>query len=131
MAHIHHHAHRAGPAAPSEFAAVGLAPLGAAAGTPAAVGSPTKDEAPRLAGTAGFRDQGKADNPDSEATPTAEQQAADAKRFATLRARLALAGWALSGTPAGTFHATRWGMVRELASLDAVVEFTDRVGAAR
>ena len=55
------------------------------------------------------------------------------KIFATLRARLALAGWSLIRTcPTDgpvLYIAVRWGMPRELVSLDAVTEFADRVGA--
>ena len=140
MDHHHHNAHRAGLAAP-ERARVNpadLASLGAAAAAPAGLSPPPhKDEAHRLAGAAGFRDQGGADSPDSAATPADDQAgAADAKRFATLRARLALAGWALTRNEAGdcpaTFYASRWGKatpdLRDLATVEA---FADRVGAPR
>ncbi len=66
---------------------------------PRACQGPPRNEEPTeaLAGTGGFGDQGKTRNSDSESTPATEQQgAADSKRFATLRARLALAGWTLT-----------------------------------
>jgi hypothetical protein len=60
-------------------------------------------------------------------------QAESDKAFATLRARLALAGWSLLRTSSedgpAVFFACRWNMPRELASLEAVAEFADRVGA--
>jgi hypothetical protein len=65
----------------------------------------------------------------------AATEQADSKRFAGLRARLALAGWVLSRTSADdgpvVFFATRWNMPRELPGLDAVAAFADRVGAPR
>lgn len=100
---------------------------------PAAAG-PTaghKDEARELGSGAGFRGQGTADEGDFPGAAPVEQD--DDKRFATLRARLALAGWVLTRTSAAdgpvVFFATRWNMPRELASLDAVESFADRVGA--
>ena len=58
---------------------------------------------------------------------------ADEKRFATLRARLALCGWVLSRSDAAdspvVYAATRWNKPRELASLAAVAAFADHVGA--
>jgi len=103
---------------------------------PRACQGPPRNEEPTeaLAGTGGFGDQSKTRNSDSESTPVTEQQgAADAKRFVTLRARLALAGWTLSRSSAvdglAVFLACRWNMPRELASLDAVAAFADRVGA--
>ena len=57
------------------------------------------------------------------------------KLFATLRARLALAGWSLDRTRPTDgpvlYIAARWGMPRELVSLDTVAEFADRVGASQ
>jgi hypothetical protein len=60
---------------------------------------------------------------------------AETKRFATLRARCALAGWSLieprpAAQPAA-FLATRWGMARSLPDLDAVEGFLERIGAGR
>ena len=55
------------------------------------------------------------------------------KASATLRARLALRGWALSRTYCAdhpvVFFATRWNMPRDLAILEDVAAFADRVGA--
>lgn len=89
-----------------------------------------------LAGAGGIRGQLKNQLADS-AYPQAGGQPAtcDEKRFSTLRAVLALAGWALTRTDASdgpaTYSAARWNMARELASLDAVAEFADRVGVTR
>lgn len=59
---------------------------------------------------------------------------ADRKAFQTLRARLALAGHALSRTDSSdgpcSYFVTRWGMVRELRDLDAVKRFAAQVGAS-
>ena len=140
MRHHHHHgAHAPGLAAPELActAADGLAPLGTPGAAPAGLSLAHKDEAHRLAGAAGFRGQGTADNPDcaQSAHPVHHEQPTgdDAKRFATLRARLALAGWTLtrhdaSGGPV-SFYACRWNMPRELADLAAVEAFADCVGA--
>jgi hypothetical protein len=59
----------------------------------------------------------------------------EAKRFATLRAKCALAGWSLieprpASQPAA-FLATRWGMARSLPDLDAVEAFLEQIGAGR
>ena len=88
---------------------------------------PQKGECPELAGGGALKQQSKASTPDC-AKPTAE-----CKQLATLRARLALAGWVLNSIAVEdgsvTFSASRWGMTRDLASLDAVAVFADRVGA--
>ena len=65
-----------------------------------------------------------------------EQSADDGKRFATLRAHLALKGYSLSRThgddgpvlAAVCFHVNRWGMVRELRDIAAVRAFAVAVG---
>jgi hypothetical protein len=111
--------------------AAGLPSLGAAGAAAAGLTARHKDEARELGSGAGFRGQGTADGADSPGAAPDEQ--CDGKRFATLRARLALRGWVLTRTSAAdglvVFFATRWGMPRELASLDAVAAFADRVGA--
>jgi hypothetical protein len=57
----------------------------------------------------------------------------DNKAFATLRARLALAGYALSRSDPTdgplVFFAARWGLVRELRDLAEATDFAERVGA--
>lgn len=57
---------------------------------------------------------------------------AEEKAFQTLRARLALAGHALSrmddGDGPSTYYVTRWGLVRELRDLGAVEAFAKQVG---
>lgn len=90
-----------------------------------------KDEPLRLAGREG---SGKITNNTRDcADALGPAQADPEKTFATLRARLALAGWSLLRTsiadgPA-VYIACRWNMPRELASLQDVAEFADRVGA--
>ena len=61
-----------------------------------------------------------------------EQPADDGKRFATLRALLALKGYGLSRTVADDgpvcFFVNRWGMARELCDIAAVHAFAESVG---
>lgn len=52
-----------------------------------------------------------------------------AKTRATIAASLALRGFALHATDAGTFIVSKWNQARELPSLDAVDDFARRVGA--
>lgn len=63
-----------------------------------------------------------------------EQSTDNGKRFATLRAHLALKGYSLHRTTADDgpvcFYVTRWGMARELRDLAAVARFLDQVGGA-
>ena len=126
MAHDHHNAHAAGLAAPESVRVdhVGLATLGPAGVAPAGLSPPQKDESPGLAGGGAIDGQGQGDTLDCA------DAAAQRKRFTTLRARLALAGWVLTATPHspyGAFTVTRWGMVRDLATLADVAVFTNRV----
>ena len=104
-------------------AASGPAPHGAA---PAGLSQPpTSDNARWQAGE--VERQETADNADCA------DAAAQRKRFNTLRARLALAGWGLTSTPNnphGAFTISRWGMTRDLLDLAAVARFADRVGVA-
>ena len=114
----------------------GLAPAGSPGAAPAGLIPPHKDEAHRLAGAAGLRDQDNADSPDCADDLAGDQPGAiDCKRFATLRARLALVGWGLIRTDpsdgAPSYFATRWNMPRELVGLAAVESFADRVGAPK
>ena len=93
--------------------------------------APTNEDARLLPGST---DQDKSASPDSAGPQADEQLGADnGKRFSTLRARLALAGWELSKANAGdaldVFYASRWNMARELHGLAAVATFADRVGA--
>lgn len=57
---------------------------------------------------------------------------ADDKQFATLRARLALAGHVLSrSNPTDgeiRYFSSPWGMTREFRDLDAVAAFLDQIG---
>ncbi len=124
-AHHHHRADAPSQTAPECAASpAGLAPHGAA---PAGLSPPQKDKCPELAGGGALKGQGKANTADCADTT------AECKSLATLRARLALAGWALTATPDnphGAFTVSRWGMVRDLIDLASVASFTDRVGAA-
>ena len=95
---------------------------------------PHKDDDPKLAGDGVVKEHGKANSREYADQQADDQQGAtDGKRFSTLRARLALAGWELSKTPAvdapDVFYASRWNMARELHGLAAVATFADRVGA--
>jgi len=67
-------------------------------------------------------------------SPTFEQLADDGKRFATLRAHLALRGYSLHRTAADDgplcFYVTRWDMARELRDLAAVARLLDQMGGA-
>lgn len=102
-----------------------LAPLGTAAAR--AVVTPTSGKAPDAVNVGG---------PVQTETqcPIFEQPAHDGKRFATLRAYLALKGYSLHRTAAGDgpvcFYITRWGMARELRDLAAVARFLDQAGGA-
>ena len=64
-----------------------------------------------------------------------EQVSADQKRFVNQRALLALAGYALTRSNESdggvTYFASRWGMVRALATLVDVASFAARVGATK
>ena len=51
----------------------------------------------------------------------------DSKRFATLRAQLALKAYSLVQLQAGSYLVGRWGSSRELADLSAVEQFLQRV----
>ena len=135
----HHNAHRAGLAAPERARVnpAGLASLGAAVAAAAGL-SPPQVGAPPAGGNGEGRgrDQGKADTLDcADHLACIQPGVTDRKRVATLRARLALAGWGLIRTDPGdgapVYFATRWNMPRELRDLAAVEAFADRVGAAR
>lgn len=104
---------------------VDLPPLGAAAAR--AVVTPTSEKAPDAANVGG---------PVQTKTqcPIFEQPNDDGKRFATLRAHLALKGYSLHRTAADDgpvcFYVTRWGMARELRDLAAVAQFLEQVAGA-
>lgn len=125
---VHHHgAYAPGLVTPDLAHQVdaGLAPLG----TPAAhaLVTRTKEKAPDAANVEG---------PVQTETQCLifEQPADYCKRFATLRAQLALKGHSLSRTHADDgpvcFHVNRWGMVRELRDIAAVRAFAQQVGAS-
>lgn len=103
---------------------VDLAPLGAAAAH--AVVTPTSEKAPDAANVGG--------PVQTEAQCLIFGQTTDdGKRFATLRALLALKGHVLSRTHGDDgpvrFYVTRWGLVRELPDIAAVRAFAEQVGA--
>lgn len=65
---------------------------------------------------------------DAEQAPALPVGAAPDKRFATLQARAALAGFSLHADPRGGYYATRWGQVREFRSgLDGVERWLEIV----
>ena len=84
--------------------------------------------------TAHVASAGRIEVSDSRVELHFAKHAADDKSFATLRALLALSGHALSRASADAgprrYHVSRWGMVRELRDIDAVLAFALQVGAA-
>ena len=108
----------------------GLAPLGAAGASPGGLSPPHKDEAPTGINGQRFRGQGTTDNADFAARDAVAQ--AD-KAFATLRARLALAGFTVQivsdGACGSAYLVQRLCISRTLPDQAAVREFADRVGA--
>jgi len=108
---------------PAHHDPVHRAPLGAAA-APVVV-TPSSGKAPDAANAGG---------PVQKKTQRLifTQRTGDDKRFATLRAHLALKGYSLHRTAAGDglvrFYVTRWGMARELRDLAVVARFLDQVG---
>lgn len=102
-----------------------LAPLGTVAAH--AVVTPASEKAPDAANVGG---------PVQTETQCLifEQPIGDGKRFATLRAHLALKGYSLHRTAAGDgpvyFYVTRLGKAREPRDLAAVARFLDQVGGA-
>jgi hypothetical protein len=57
--------------------------------------------------------------------------AVDAKRFATLCAAAALAGYELRTDPLGAFYATRWGYMTMFDSLDEAERWLERVSGKK
>lgn len=136
-AHDKHGARAPGLAAP-ELAgpAAVLASLGAAGAAAAGLTAGHKDEAPgwQAEGDEGNTEPIKRDS--AHHAPGAQPSnavAAAEKAFSTLQARLALRSFALTRTDGANcqvvYTVTRWGLVRELASLEDVAAFADRVGA--
>jgi len=129
---MHHHQNHGalapGLAAP-ELAAIvhpsGVAALGIAAAAHPGLIEPRNDEAPRLAGAEGFRNQGKTDNTHC-AGPTAADQPIG--RFSTLAAHAAIAGCGLHELAGGGYLLCKWGMARELPDLRAVVALMRQMG---
>lgn len=112
---------------------------GAAAPSPSA--SALKDEAPGGAGAEGFRGQARTNDTDSDGTRGVGQSAptraegADAKQFATLAARCALAGHQLTREPwehdGYRYVVARWGLRRGLPDLAAVEHWLGMVEGKR
>ena len=126
----HHHDGAASPG----LAALQPAALQPTARAAAGLTAGHKDEAP------GWQAEGDEGNTEPNSRDSAHHapgaQPADAvvaaeKTFSTLQARLALRGFALTRAPGCpvVYTVTRWGLVRELASMDDVAAFADRVGA--
>ena len=106
-----------------------LAPLDATAAPPAGLSTHNKDNAAELGSEGGAEGQAEANNADCAEYQRAKQpDDPDTKREATLRARLALAGWVMQSQPNGAHIVTRWGMVRHCTLLDAVAAFAQQVG---
>ena len=100
---------------------VDLAPLGTAAA--GAVVTPTSDNAHLAVGAVEKQRAGDCS--------ILEQHADDGKRFATLRALLALAGgFTLLELADGSYLVTRWNCSRPLADLRAVAVFVRQVRGA-
>ena len=134
---MHHHHDRqegANTPAPPCLDLDRLAPLGTAGAAPAGLSNPTNDDVPGDQAE-GIKGQAGTDKGDSVAASANQQAIADRKRFSTLRARLALAGYALSRIDASDgaviYRASRWGMTRALDNLVDVESFAARVGVAR
>ena len=124
-----------GPAAPERLSSlVSAFPASlSAAGAAAARIDPPESETARIASARRIEGQGTTDKGDSDGRTAAEQAAAaEAKRYATLRARLALAGYALSRSDASDgprqYFVGRWGMLRDLHSIAHVEAFAERAG---
>ena len=119
----HHHGTVPGMAAPelAHHPVVDLAPLGTAAAR--ALVTPTSDNAHLAVGAVEKQRAGNC--------LIFEQYADDGKRFATLRALLALAGGlTLLELADGSYLVTRWNYCRPLADLRAVAAFVRHVGGA-
>jgi hypothetical protein len=121
------HGSEPGPAAPelAHYDLVALAPRSTAAARALKVN--IREKAPDAANVEGpVRTR--------TSPPILAQTAYVGKRFATLRAQLALKGYCLSRTDGDDgpvyFHVSRWDMVRELRDLAAVARFLDQVGGA-
>ena len=122
--HTHHHgANAPGLAAPelTHHDVVDLAPLSTAAAR--AVVTPTSDNAHLAVGAVeGQRTTGRF---------IFDQPADDCKRFATLRAELAiLGGFTLLELADGSYLVTKWNCCRPLADLRAVAAFVRQAGGA-
>lgn len=129
---MHHHPHHGalapGLAAPELASLVppsGMAALGIAAAAHPGLIEPINDEAPRLAGAEGFRDQSNTDNTHC-AGPTAADQPIG--RFFALAAHAAIAGYGLHELAGGGYLLCKWGMARELPDLRAVVALMRQIG---
>ena len=89
---------------------------------------PQKEEAPAVASGQGFRVQSTADGADFEANSVSEQD----KSFATVRAKLALAGWDVhivdGGNGTAAYWVSRWGQSRTLPDRHALGQFMRQVG---
>ena len=118
----HHHGNLPGLAAPelAHHLVVDLAPLGAAAAR--AVMTATHEKA---------FDAANVEGPDETETNhlNFEQYADDGKRFATLRALLALNGHSLYELADSSYLSSKWNCTKHLPDLHAVQRFARQVGA--
>ena len=129
-----HHDHQEGfgPSASTYLDLDHLEPLETAGAAPA--GIEPQSETARVSARAVSNAKGSLMT-DYQSPHGGEQVSADNKRFATLRAWLAIAGYRLTRTNetdgAVIYQASRWGMARMLDSLVDVESFAARVGATR
>lgn len=101
-----------------------LASVGASGASPAGLSPPNKDEAPRLAGAEGFKDQNKAD------TTIVADLDDQRKAFLSLRSRFAIAGVALLELSDGSLLATKWNLCRPLPDATAALRLLRQIGGA-
>lgn len=105
--------------------------VGTGVSRPAGLSPPTKDNAARLGSKGGAEGQKQVDSADCAdrgQPPQPSDNAASAKRAATLGALLAMDGWELRALPNGAHTVSRWGHSRHCTSLDAVAAFAKQVG---
>lgn len=74
------------------------------------------------------QEQGTSQHAKSNDMPP-DAQADKRKQFESLRALLAMKGHELHATDGGIYIVRRWGLCRDLTSLDAVENFAKQVGA--
>lgn len=93
-----------------------------------------KDESPGAASAEAFKGYTEPNTRDSARdAPKAQLCDPTDKHFATLQASLALRGFTLTCTDSASgpvvYTVVRWGLTRDLATLEDLAAFADRVGA--